>query len=127
MDFVREGTSTTKPPMLDGTNYGYWKAKMIAFLKSVDSRSWKSVLTGWEPPSIIDAIGIITLKPEIPWNKEEDEESFGNSKVLNALLNGVDQNVLKLINTCTSAKKIWSILEVAYKGIAKLKYQDFRS
>ncbi|KAA0062616.1 gag-pol polyprotein [Cucumis melo var. makuwa] len=80
MDFVREGTSTTKPPMLDGTNYGYWKAKMIAFLKSVDSRSWKSVLTGWEPPSIIDAIGIITLKPEIPWNKEEDEESFGNSK-----------------------------------------------
>ncbi|TYJ98064.1 gag-proteinase polyprotein [Cucumis melo var. makuwa] len=121
MDFVREGTSTTKPSILDGTNYGYWKAKMIAFLKSVDSRSWKSVLTGWEPPSIIDATGIITLKPKIPWNKEEDEESFGNSKVLNALLNGVDQNVLKLINTCTSAKKIWSILEVAYKGIAKLK------
>ncbi|KAA0047417.1 gag-pol polyprotein [Cucumis melo var. makuwa] len=72
---------------------------MIAFLKSVDSRYWKSVPTGWEPPSVKDEAGKTTLKPEITWTKKEDEESFGNSKALNALFNGVDQNVFKLINT----------------------------
>lgn len=61
------------------------------------------------------------MKPEITLSKEEDEESLGNSQALNALYNGVDQNVLKLINTCTLAKEAWDILEVAYEGTSKFK------
>ncbi|TYK19674.1 gag-pol polyprotein [Cucumis melo var. makuwa] len=63
---------------------------MIAFLKSMDNRCWKPVLTGWESPSIKDAAGKTTLKPEITWTKEEDEESLENWRSLNALFNGVD-------------------------------------
>jgi len=32
-------------PPFDGTNYGYWKARMCFFLKSIDV--WKIVETGW--------------------------------------------------------------------------------
>jgi hypothetical protein len=32
----------------DGTNYGYWKARMRFFLKSIDV--WKIVETGWIKP-----------------------------------------------------------------------------
>ncbi|GAA0162652.1 hypothetical protein LIER_18694 [Lithospermum erythrorhizon] len=43
MEANQEGGSISRPPKLDGSNYPYWKACMIAFLKSVDSRTWKSV------------------------------------------------------------------------------------
>ncbi|CAM8925740.1 unnamed protein product [Rhodiola kirilowii] len=33
---LKEGQSTTRPPLLEGSNYGYWKSKMKAFLKSLN-------------------------------------------------------------------------------------------
>lgn len=51
----------------------------------------------------------------------EDKASLGNSHAMNAIFNGVDQNAFKLINTCTSIKEAWSILEVAYEGTLKVK------
>jgi hypothetical protein len=32
-------------PAFDGTNYGYWKAHMRIFLKSIDC--WKTIETNW--------------------------------------------------------------------------------
>jgi hypothetical protein len=32
-------------PDYDGTNYGYWKAHMCSYLKSIDV--WQIVETGW--------------------------------------------------------------------------------
>ncbi|MCI79462.1 gag-pol polyprotein, partial [Trifolium medium] len=64
---------------------------MIAFLKSIDSRSWKVVIKGWDHPKIKDANGvdIVELKPEEEWTTAEDSLSVGNSKALNAIFNGV--------------------------------------
>jgi len=36
-------------PAFDGTNYGYWKARMRFFLKSIDC--WSFVETGWTKPA----------------------------------------------------------------------------
>ena len=38
MEFSREGTSTNKPPLLDGSNYAYWNVRMIAFPRVVDDQ-----------------------------------------------------------------------------------------
>jgi hypothetical protein len=38
----------------DGTNYGYWKAHMRFFLKSIDV--WKFVETSWIKPEETDKI-----------------------------------------------------------------------
>jgi hypothetical protein len=35
-------------PAFDGTNYGYWKARMHFFLKSIDV--WQIVESGWTKP-----------------------------------------------------------------------------
>jgi hypothetical protein len=43
-------TLVNKSPLLDGTNYDYWKSCMTAFLKSLESRTWKAVFRGWEHP-----------------------------------------------------------------------------
>jgi hypothetical protein len=36
-------------PTFDGMNYGYWKARMRFFLKSIDC--WSIVETGWTKPA----------------------------------------------------------------------------
>ena len=96
---------------------------MVAFLKSLDSRTWKAVIKGWEHPKMLDAEGKPTdeLKPEEDWTKEEDELALGNSKALNALFNGVDKNIFRLINTCTVAKDAWEILKTTHEGTSKVK------
>ena len=44
MDFMKEGGSVQRPPLLDGTNYSYWKARMKAFIKSMDEKAWMAIL-----------------------------------------------------------------------------------
>ncbi|MCI96010.1 gag-protease polyprotein, partial [Trifolium medium] len=56
------------------------------------------------------------LKPEEEWSKEEDELALGNSKALNALFNGVDNNMFRLIKKCTVAKEAWEILKTTHEG-----------
>ena len=66
-------------------------------------------------------ITTLTLKNEEDWSKEEDEEALANSKALNALFNGVDKNMFKLINTCTVAKDSWEILKVSHEGTSRVQ------
>ncbi|GAU51484.1 hypothetical protein TSUD_413700 [Trifolium subterraneum] len=119
----REGGYVTRPPLLDDSNYDIWKARMIAFLKSMDSRTWKAVLKGWEHPKVKDANGADTdeLKPEEDWTAAEDSLALGNSKALNALFNGVDKNMFRLIKKCEVAKDAWEILKTTQEGTAKVK------
>jgi len=104
----KEGGFVNRPPLLDGSNYDYWKSRMSVFLKSVDSKTWKAVLKGWEHHVVLDKDGNKTadLKPEEEWSKNEDELALGSSKALNALFNGVDNNMFRLIKQCTGLRML---------------------
>ena len=105
---IKEGGSVTRPRVLDGTNYDYWKARMSAFLKSIDNKTWRAIVKGWTPPVNKTTEGSSTTTPdykkEEDWTKQEEEEARANSKALNAIFNGVDKNMIRIINTCTVAK-----------------------
>ena len=94
---------------------------MKAFLMSLDMKSWRAVISGWEYPTEKDEAGQTVRKSELKWTKDEDDAAVGNSRALNALVNVVDPNIFKLINTCKSAKATWDILEVGFKGTSKVK------
>ncbi|PNX89068.1 gag-protease polyprotein [Trifolium pratense] len=119
----KEGGYVSRPPLLNDSNYDYWKSHMVAFLKSIDSRTWKTVLKGCEHPRIKDANGADTeeLKPEEDLTTAEDTSALGNSKALNALFDGVDQHMFQLIKKCTVAKDAWEILKTTHEGTAKVK------
>jgi len=119
----KEGGFVNRPPLLDGSNYDYWRSRMSAFLKSIDSKTWKAVLKGWEHPVALDEDGNRTnfLKPEEEWTVDEDELALGNSKALNALYNGVEKNMFRLIKQCTVAKDACEILKIAHEGTTKVK------
>src|SRR5204862_5263072 len=78
------GGFVNRPPILDGSNYEYWKPRMIAFLKSIDTKAWRAVNTGWTHPTVTGVDGVVSLKPEEAWSKEEEAAALGNSKALNA-------------------------------------------
>lgn len=63
------------PPILDGTNYDYWKTRKVAFIKSMDNKAWKFMVKGWDPPMIKDKDDKITdvLKAEEDWDDEDDK------------------------------------------------------
>ena len=61
------------------------------------------------------------MKPEEEWTAPEDELALANSKALNALFNGVDKNMFRLIKKCNVAKDAWDILRKAHEGTSKVK------
>ena len=115
-----EGTSTNKPPLLDGDNYAYWKVRMVAFLKAIDLKVWKSIVNGYSLPTTT-ADGITSLKSEEKWSKDEEFAATNNSRALNAIYNGVNMSEFRRISTCTTAKEAWDILQTVHEGTDTVK------
>lgn len=58
--------------------------------------------------------GTSILRPKYELSNAEDEEALENSKALNAIFNGLDNNMFRLINTCSEAKEAWEILKTTH-------------
>ncbi|MCI87142.1 gag-pol polyprotein, partial [Trifolium medium] len=58
----KDGGSINGPAVLDGSNYDYWKARMVAFLESMDNRAWKADIKGWTHPIVTADDGTTSLK-----------------------------------------------------------------
>ena len=72
MSILSEGATISHPHLLDGINYPYWKTRMRAFIRALYVRAWRSILTGWTPPTMTNSEGKTSLKPEIDWSMEDD-------------------------------------------------------
>ena len=95
---------------------------MVAFLKYLDNKAWKVVWTGWEHLVVTkDGEATTDKKAEEQWTKEEDDLALGNSKALNAIFNGVDKNIFRLVNNCEVAKDAWNILKTTHEGTSRVK------
>ncbi|KAA0064038.1 gag-pol polyprotein [Cucumis melo var. makuwa] len=116
---LEKGPSASRPPVLDGKNYLYWKPRMIFFIKTLDGRAWRALVAIYDPPmSTVD--GVSVSKSKVEWTDAKEQASVENA-TLNGIFNGVDLNVFKLINSCTTVKEAWRILEVAYESTSKVK------
>lgn len=122
METIKDGGSVNKPPILDSTNYDYWKVMMVAFLKSMGNKGCKFVIKGQKHPMVTSEDGTTSLKPEAEWAYVE---ALGNSKPLNVIFNGVDNNMFRVINTCSEAKEAWEILKTTHEGTSKVSMSRF--
>ncbi|KAI3470733.1 hypothetical protein Pfo_027396 [Paulownia fortunei] len=93
MNILREEGLVLRPPLLEDSNYSYWKN---------------------EKQEVI-------LKPEDLRTTLDNELASYNSKALNAIFSAVDSNQFRLIATCETAKEAWDILQVAYEGTASVR------
>jgi hypothetical protein len=79
-------------PTFDGTNYGYWKACMRFFLKSIDC--WSIVETGWT--KLNDTT--LELVPQ-------KIVRLSNDKASHALCQALSLSEFAKISNCESAKE----------------------
>ncbi|XP_060968704.1 uncharacterized protein LOC133036209 [Cannabis sativa] len=126
MEMFREGGSTSRPVMLEGANYPYWKTKMRAFLRAVDERVWMSIEEGWWKPMMMEN-EIVIPKPMSQWTTVEMEIANFNSKALHALFNAVSTNQLKVIANCEIAKEAWEKLKIKNEGTDAVKKSRLRA
>jgi hypothetical protein len=92
----------------DVTNYGYWKACMRFFLKSIDV--WKIVETGWIKPEEANEITITQTSVRL-----------SNDKALHALCQALSPSEFARISNFKVAKDAWQILETTYEGTKLVK------
>lgn len=61
------------------------------------------------------------LKPEDQRDATDEIAANCNSKPLNAIFSGVDDNQCRLIASCESAKDAWETLQIVHKGIETVR------
>ena len=108
---MEHGYSLVIPSHFDGNNYGYWKVRMKAFLKSIDERVWNSVEYGWEKPTT----------PVSEWQTSQKEAAVFNSMVMNVIFNTVSMEEFKRISNVEVAHTTWNILQTVHKGTKAIK------
>jgi hypothetical protein len=93
----------------DGMNYGYWKARMCFFLKSIDV--WQIVETDWIKPEATTA----------ELSVAQNSARLSNNKALHALCQALSPSEFARISNCESAKEARQILETTYEGTKLVK------
>ncbi|CAM8956705.1 unnamed protein product [Rhodiola kirilowii] len=101
---LREGQNITRPPLLEGNKYGYWRVRMKAFLKSQDESVWEAVENGWTSP-VVTKDNTVSLLTKDKWTEAQKYAEAANSKAMNAIFSGFDGKNFKMISTCEIAKK----------------------
>ncbi|CAM8884634.1 unnamed protein product [Rhodiola kirilowii] len=106
---LREGHNITRPPLLEGNKYGYWRVRLKAFLKSQDESVWEAIENGCTHPVTTKA-GKVSLLAKDKWTEIHKNAEATNSKAVNAVFSGVDGKNFKMISTREITKKAWDIL-----------------
>jgi hypothetical protein len=104
----REGSSTNKAPLFDGTNFAFWKVRMRTYLMSLGVDVWDVVETGY-------------VKPVVLASKDDKMEFSFNAKVMNAILNGLSEEEFVKVMHYESAKEMWDKLISSYEGNEKVR------
>ena len=103
-----EGTSATKPPLFDETNFSFWKVRIRTYLMALGADIWDVVENGY-------------IKPVVLASKDDKLEFIFNAKGMNAILNGlVEVEFVKVMHLQT-AKEMWDKLISSYEGNEKVK------
>ena len=50
---LNECYSIDQPPILNGSNYSYWKARMCIFIQAHDYKLWKIIIDGTHTPNAL--------------------------------------------------------------------------
>uniref|UniRef100_A0A2N9HS02 CCHC-type domain-containing protein n=1 Tax=Fagus sylvatica TaxID=28930 RepID=A0A2N9HS02_FAGSY len=115
-----EGQSTHRPPLFIGSDYGYWKNRMIMYIKGQDYHVWRIIANGPHiPTKTVEGATLVKLESE--WNEADVRLIELNCKAMSTLYCALDPIEYNRVSGCDSAKEIWDKLEVTYEGTNQVK------
>jgi hypothetical protein len=103
-----EGTSASKHPLFDETNFSFWKIRMRTYLMALGVDVWDVVEIGYTNPVVLAS-------------KEDKLEFSFNAKGMDAILNGLVEAEFVKVRHLETAKAMWDKLISSYEGNEKVK------
>ncbi|KAK1564839.1 hypothetical protein Q3G72_012679 [Acer saccharum] len=92
-DVMTEGASNSRLPLLKGRNYGFWKLRMKAYIRSIDERAWITVEEGYLTPTKSEE-GVTVSKP-----RKTAKEAWEALQVTNEGTKAVKKSRLQLLTS----------------------------
>src|SRR5690348_4903349 len=104
-----ESTHVGKLPFFDGTNYDYWKTRMMVHLKAMSRKLWRIVDDGYV---ILDPSARTTL---------DTENDALNDQAMNVLYSALDINEFNRVKSQEIANGIRKKLMEIHEGTTTVK------
>ena len=115
-------SNNCRMPILDGTNYGYWKLRIRQLMRSLDITYWEACLKSYEQPYLVDDIyGESVPVPYHNYSDEQKTECKANEKALNLIFSCINTNMMDLVHECKTAQEAWTILQDHCEGDTRVK------
>jgi len=106
---MRNHKASGRPPLFDGTNFGFWKKRMTYYLMSLGHEVWHFVQNKYKNTSTLST------------DQDERKAYIANAKAMNSITSGITDSEFTKIMHCTSAKEMWEKLVGLYDGDSKVK------
>jgi hypothetical protein len=105
----QEGMSSNKALLFKGDNYALWSIRMRSYLMELGCDVLISLIKSYDVPKTS------------PSDTTAKKLCNDNSRVVNAILGGLENNVFVKVLHCKSEKEIWNKLQIIYEGDEKFK------
>eukprot|EP00253_Pinus_taeda_P031821 PITA_31821 len=106
---MRNHEASRRPPLFDGTNFGFWKKRMTYYLMSLGPEVWHFVQNEYKTTTTL------------PTDQDKRKAYIANAKAMNSVTSGIIDSEFTKIMHCTSAKEMWEKLVSLYDGDSKVK------
>src|SRR5690606_9470658 len=97
MDNMKEHITLQKPIILNGGNFGHWKARMRHIIRGIDEDAWTAVEDGWSAPTVLMDDNTLAPESKDKWTDADKAALKFNYKVLSAIFSAVDLEQFKVI------------------------------
>ena len=143
--FLKEGMSSNRPPLFDGTDYDYWSSRMRFHVQAIDFTLWRIIVDGPLVPTKLkvvlagdnDASKAPGAAIEVPVDdintidlselrKSELDKISLNAKAVNILHQSLCAEEYGRIKGCETAKQIWDSLYATHVGTSQVKDTKIR-
>jgi hypothetical protein len=101
--------------LFKGDDYAFWSIRMISYLMALECDIWLSVVNGYKAP------------PTAALDANAKKLCNDNSRVVNAILGGLENSVSVKVMHCKSKKEIWDKLKIIYEGDNKFKQEKIQT
>ena len=110
-----KGFDHTIPPVLENSDFCWWKGRMESFIQSTSLKMWDIFENDFD------------FKPRGNWTEKEKNLFSLNIRAMQILYKGLTENDFQKIKHCSSAKDIWNTLDVIYASNPSLESTAIQS
>ncbi|XP_074293188.1 uncharacterized protein LOC141620142 [Silene latifolia] len=110
-----------KCPVFDGTDYGWWKNRMMYFIQGTNYEYWIIIQNGPLAITTTDVNGVETVKVHKDLITDDYKKAEKNARAISLLQSGITNVETSHIAGCKTAKEIWDSLELAHEGTSQVK------